>query len=221
MNYASFCFLETTTSPAPQTSNIPNTITSIGSRAFFSTGLTSVTIPDSVTTIGINAFASCSVLESVKLSNNITTIEEDVFSNCTSLKAIIIPENTHTISAMAFAGCSSLTSITVKSGNPIYHSAGNFAFYAITSLTTITIPEGITEIQQQAFDCCFSLKSIYLPASLKTIGSSVFEFNDNLTDVYYAGTKSQSTTAFPMVKYALPQKITCTVHCSDGTILYP
>ena len=45
---------------------IPNSITSIGERAFYGcTGLTSVIIPNSVTSIGDNAFNGCSALDTV------------------------------------------------------------------------------------------------------------------------------------------------------------
>lgn len=45
---------------------IPNSVTTIGNRAFlFNAGLTSVTIPNSVTTIGNGAFAECFSLTSV------------------------------------------------------------------------------------------------------------------------------------------------------------
>jgi hypothetical protein len=56
--------------------NLPNTLTSIGSSAFYyCTGLTSVTIPGSVTSIGSDAFFQCRRLTSVIFGagSNITT----------------------------------------------------------------------------------------------------------------------------------------------------
>ena len=62
---------------------IPNSVTSIGDRAFFyCSGLTSVTIPNSVTSIGREAFAGCSGLTSVTIPNSVKSIGSYAFSNC-------------------------------------------------------------------------------------------------------------------------------------------
>ena len=45
------------------------------------TGLTSVTIPNSVTSIGSNAFYGCTSLTSVTIPNSVTSIGESAFYN--------------------------------------------------------------------------------------------------------------------------------------------
>ena len=60
---------------------IPNSVTSIGSYAFYGcSGLTSVTIPNSVTSIGTEAFHGCSGLTSITIPNSVTSIGYDAFS---------------------------------------------------------------------------------------------------------------------------------------------
>ncbi|MCD8004935.1 MAG: S-layer homology domain-containing protein, partial [Oscillospiraceae bacterium] len=49
------------------------------------TGLTSVTIPDSVTSIGSYAFYNCTGLTSVTIGSGVTSIGISAFSNCTGL----------------------------------------------------------------------------------------------------------------------------------------
>ena len=69
---------------------IPNTVGSIGKRAFFNCiGLTSITIPNSVFSIGESAFEGCASLTSVSIGNNVTSIGRDVLAKCKELAAIV------------------------------------------------------------------------------------------------------------------------------------
>ena len=68
---------------------IPNSVTSIGSWAFYgSNGLTSVTIPNSVESIGNYAFSSCYGLTSVTIPNSVESIGNYAFSYCYGLTDI-------------------------------------------------------------------------------------------------------------------------------------
>lgn len=70
---------------------IPNSVTSIGSYAFYGcSSLTSVTIPNSVTSIGIGAFYNCSSLTSVTIPNSVTSIGDSAFSDCYGLTSVTI-----------------------------------------------------------------------------------------------------------------------------------
>ena len=70
---------------------IPNSVTTIGSDAFYKCGgLASVNIPNSVTSIGNYAFAYCSGLTSVTIPNSVTSIGISAFSGCNNLKYICL-----------------------------------------------------------------------------------------------------------------------------------
>ena len=75
--------------------NIPNTVKSIGYRAFESCNFTTIVIPDSVTSIA-NAFSWCSELQSVTLSNNLTSLGTYAFANCYKLASITWKGKTYT-----------------------------------------------------------------------------------------------------------------------------
>ena len=67
---------------------IPNSVTSIGSYAFYHcSSLTSVTIPNSVTTIGSSAFENCHRLKSITIPNSVTSIGNYAF-NCKNLATV-------------------------------------------------------------------------------------------------------------------------------------
>ena len=58
---------------------IPNTVTSIGNQAFYSSDITSITIPNSVTSIGREAFAYCDNLASITIPASVTSIGNEAF----------------------------------------------------------------------------------------------------------------------------------------------
>ena len=93
-------------------------ITKIGNQAFYSKGLTGISIPNSITRIGTEAFYHCSSLVDIMIPNSVTSIGEDAFRECTSLTSIIIPSCVTEIGSFAFENCTSLTSVYCKPINP-------------------------------------------------------------------------------------------------------
>ena len=136
---------------------IPDSVTSIGSSAFYSCiSLESVTIPDSVTSIGGSAFYGCSSLESVTIPDSVTSIGGSAFSGCSSLESVTIPDSVTSIGGYAFRGCSSLTNLRIDTNNPNYSSSddGKILYnkdkpklIAYPSATgDVTIPDSVTSI---------------------------------------------------------------------------
>ena len=139
-----------------KTTVIPNSVTSIGSTAFYDIGtLTSITIPNSVTSIGSQSF-SYTGLTSITIPSSVISIEYAAFQGCRSLASITIPSNVTSIGQLAFSGCSSLTSITIPNS---VTSIGDSAF-SFSGLTSITIPSNVTSIGQNAFRSCDSLSTV-------------------------------------------------------------
>ena len=155
---------------------IPNSITSIGSSAFYNcSSLTSVTISESVTSIGGYAFYGCSSLTSITIPNGVTSIGGYAFSGCSSLTSITIPNSVTSIGIWMFANCSSLTSVTISES---VTSIGGYAFYGCSSLTSITIPNGVTSIGISAFNKCSKLTQLILfPSTPPTLASGAIPSN--------------------------------------------
>ena len=188
-------------------------VTAIGNNAFYSAGLTSVTIPNTVVTIGNSAFYRCSSLSDVTLGSSVTTIGDYAFCYCGNLTAITIPNSVTTIGYAAFYGCSSmtslsignsvssvavhaftncpeLTSITVASDNTVYDSRGNCNAIIETATNTLiagcqttVIPNTVTAIGDYAFYRCTGLTGIDIPASVTAIGDAAFYYCTGLTSI--------------------------------------
>ncbi len=145
-----------------QNTTIPNSVTTIGSSAFWGCkGLTSVTIPDSVTIIDGQAFYGCSNLSSVTIGNNMENIKYGAFMDCTSLTSIIIPNSVTTIGEMVFWNCANLSSVTI--GNSVT-SIRDQAFYGCNSLANVySYAEKVPECGNTAFT--FKQATLHVPAA--------------------------------------------------------
>ena len=158
---------------SPQTSYcIPDSVTTIGDRAFLSCSrLTSLTIPNSVTSISNNAFSGCSSLTSLTIPASVSSIGDSAFENCRSLTSLTIPASVSSIGDNAFENCRSLTSLTISNS---VTAIGDSAFWNCYSLTSLTIPDSVTTIGDSAFDNCTSLTSLTIPNSVSSIGDCAF-----------------------------------------------
>ena len=165
---------------------IPNSVTSIGSFAFYGcSGLTSVTIPDSVTSIGAKAFSGCSSLESITIP--FVGAKADVTSSDTyqypfgyifgtssydggvATQQYYYESSTSSGTYAYYYIPSSLKSVTVTGGNIL-----RCAFYNCKGLTSVTIGDGVTSIGASAFAYCSGLTSIVIPDSVTSIGNDAF-----------------------------------------------
>lgn len=119
---------------------ILDTVTSIGSQAFFGcTGLTSINIPNNVTSIGNQAFQDCSGLTSVTLSTSITEMPWCGFQACSGLTEVTIPSGVTNVKYGCFNRCTGLKTVTVEAVTP--PALGDRVFEFV-NLTSIRVPSG-------------------------------------------------------------------------------
>ncbi len=162
--------------------SIPNGVTTISTYAFHGcTGLTgTLTLPDTVTTIESQAFSGCSGLAKLVLSKKLETIGENAFSSCSSLKGDLeIPEGVTTIGNSAFSSCTSLDGKITIPGSIV--SMGNHAFSSCSQVKSVEILDGVTRIGAYAFETCISLSDLKIPSSVTTIGDNAFNGCRSLT----------------------------------------
>ena len=194
----------------------------IAHSAFSYCDLTSIVIPDSVTSIGSSAFFGCSSLASVTIGDSVTSIGIWAFSGCGGLTSITVdPDNSvyhssgncliETDSKTLIAGCS--TSVIPADGSVT--SIGERAFYDCEELTSIVIPDTVTSIG----DWAFSGTAYYNDESnwengVLYIGNHLIKADSPLSGEYIikAGTKVIAHSAFQyrynLTNITIPDSVT-------------
>ena len=176
--------------------NVPSGVISIGTCAFFGSGVTEVTVSSSVTSIGGQAFYLCNSLMNINVqSDNPSFCSDDgILFNLGKQELIacppgktgcyVIPNSVYSIGDCAFMGC---RLSEVKIPNSV-NSIGNSAFSGCSRLTSVIIPDVMGTIANSAFSYCSALTSVTIPYCMNLINAYAFDGCSRLTDVYYGGT---------------------------------
>ena len=155
------------------------------------TKLTSITFPSNLISIGSRAFYK-SGLQNITFSYNsmLTEIQDEAFYNC-KIEEIHFPNSLQTIGENAFY-FNNLKCIFF--GQEIT-SIGNYAFTNNKQLETVIFPSGskVSIINPGAFSQCTSLTSFAIPSSVSDIKPSVFEGCINLTDLFVSEESESSS----------------------------
>ena len=179
---------------------IPNSVTSIGERAFYGCeSRTLISIPNSVTSLGRLAFYGCESLTSIVVEKG--NITYDSRENCNAIietatntliqgcKNTLIPNSVTCIGEYAFAYCG-FTSITIPNS---VTSIGKVAFYGCESLTSIVVEKG--NITYDSRENCNAIietatntliqgcKNTLIPNSVTSIGEYAFGGCESLTSI--------------------------------------
>jgi hypothetical protein len=199
---------------------IGNGVTNIDIGAFsYCTSLTSVTIGTNVTSIVNGAFNNCGALTGVYLNGNAPSVDSRAFDNDYHAVVYYLPgttgwgstlggcptssgdpptpyfytTNNGTITITKCVGYNSaLTIRSMINGLPVT-SIWDGAF-SYTYLTSVTIPNSVTNIGWFAFDDCYSLSSVYFKGNAPSVGSGVFNGDNNATVYYLPGTTNWGQT---------------------------
>ena len=149
--------------------------------------LQSVSLPETITNIGSNAFYDCINLTSITISEGVTSIGSRAFDGCSGLISVTIPSTVTVVNSYAFADCSNLISVNFKENSQLT-SIEQGAFYSCSSLINMIIPEGVTSIGAFIFSGCNSLTSVTIPASVRSIGIAILSNSSELQTIEYTGT---------------------------------
>ncbi|MCR5522840.1 MAG: leucine-rich repeat domain-containing protein, partial [Clostridia bacterium] len=170
----------------------------IGSSAFSSKGIKSVSIPATVIKIGELAFRDCYNLSTVEFTGNPSslTLGAEVFNGCNNLASINIPGCVKAIPNEAFRDCVSLTSVNLPSG---LKTIGKEAFKHCSSLTSVSIPSSVDSIGENAFYNCDKITSFSVSSgntAYKSSGGCLLSADGNKL-IQYPNGKSGSSFSVP------------------------
>ena len=154
-------------------------IKSIGSWAFYKSGITSVHIPSSVELIEPAAFKDCEYCMSILVEESNKTYKSEGSNS-------VVEKVTNEL----VLGCTTTQIL------PEVKVVGAYAYMNTPSV--MILPEGIVSIKEGAFSECKTLQSIILPASLKRIEERAFY---DCKDLVHVALKSKDTEIH---KYAFP-----------------
>ena len=149
-------------------------------------------LPESIETIGDRAFYGCTRLLSVNLSSNLKSIGRSAFESCISLKSITLPKSLKVIREYAFRNCANydnwgnfigggLESVVFEDGVDFYTN-GVYGFYnnvfdGCANLKSVSLPKntpGDFIIPMGTFLWCGNLKSIEFPVNTTNIEHMAF-----------------------------------------------
>ena len=123
---------------------IPEGITSIGSRAFYSCYKYNTNIPTTVTSIGSYAFNNCN-LEHVVIRENVS-VSNEAFEYC-KLKTIEFPTSMWSAPSRVVKYCTSMTDINLKS--PTMVKPNNILEGCDKSILTVHVPDYLVNTYKQ------------------------------------------------------------------------
>lgn len=170
--------------------------TSIGSYAFYGSGVENIVIPDNITSIYERAFEKCTYLTEFTVPESVTKISAYAFNGCTALKTLTLHDGITEIGQNAFTDCNSLVESTKNEKKIVFpanlKTIGESAFSGCAAIKEIVFNENLTGIDRYAFNGCTALTSVTLTSSgVLGIGNSVFNGCTNLSEIVYTGTREK------------------------------
>ena len=177
------------------TISLPTGLTTIGTYAFFNTGVKDLYVPAGVMTIGASAFED-SAIESVTFptSSAMTSLGDTtaavsaIFRGTANLKTVTLPNILKSIANNVFENSAIESVVMADASIPSsLNYIGASAFANCANLTSFAHLEQVTEIGEKAFFCCSKLENTVVSEGLTTLGAMAFAFT-KITDAYIPST---------------------------------
>ncbi|MBQ3866628.1 MAG: leucine-rich repeat domain-containing protein [Clostridia bacterium] len=128
---------------------LPDTVRTIGARAFRQSGLHRFSMPDSVVFVGEDAFDGCAELREISLGKGLTVYPTGMCYGCEKLTELVIPEGVTVVGEECFSECGALESVSLPDS---LREIGAYAFWkAGTDDLVFSVPAGVRSVGAGAF----------------------------------------------------------------------
>ncbi len=163
--------------------SIPDSVNSIGNRAFYKKPVTNVNLTKNLKEINDFSFAR-SAINSIDIPTGTESIGYAAFYNCPNLANVNIPDSVKNIELGAFDGTPWINNWENSVRENDYLIVGDGILLRYKGLKTqLLIPQGVKTIAAGAFKGNSKIQSVTLPDSLVKIGEDAFNGCSNLTSI--------------------------------------
>ena len=191
-------------SKVPPVLHIPNSVYSIGHKAFRCSSIQEITLPTSLSELGSWCFHLCDKLGKVYFAHPspITKIKENTFCNCKNLREISFPSRIREIGKSAFLWCISLQNIYLPKnlehiGCEAFRMDSDFSNdHGSSKLEHVDFPKSLKEIGNFSFSGCYSLKQLKFTSSINRVGKGAFKNCYSLNEIEYVHIDNVEELAF-------------------------
>ena len=153
---------------------LPEGLQYIGNKAFYGTGITSLSLPNSITGVGDETFAACPSLTSISIGSGSMTVSSTTFRKLPNLATITVADGNTALKAEDGV-------LFSKSGTSLYVCAAKGA-----KSGDYTVPLGVNYVYDNAFAYCTQLTSITFPSTMVSSSNDMFIGCDNLRYVDFS-----------------------------------
>ncbi len=164
----------------------PTELKRIGPYAFKGASrLEEVCLNDTTEDIGIEGFSDCTSLKRIDTGSSLVFIYDKSFYNCWSLEEITVEGSSlKEIGHRSFENCYELKSVSFPSS---LDTIGDSAFKSCSALAEINL-EGVCDLGSNVFEKT-AISKIFIPNTVKTIGSNLFLSCENAIVLCEASSK--------------------------------
>lgn len=183
---------------------LPDSIETIGSRAFGYNDFDTITFPKTIKTEAgfylsriktaiikspniikerLSERCNLSKIQDCRLLCDTTDLPDCYFTNCSTLVSVTLPDGLKRIGESFFENCTALSDVKIPT---TVTNIDHYAFCGCTTLVSITIPDSVTSIGNSTFKGCTGLTSIHLLSETPpSVGSDNFTENQYIDITLY------------------------------------